>query len=203
MDWEVLVLLAAPLAPKVALAMENPSAPGDAPALRHPHSPWDPGKSQKLQPLWVSLTFQQPPSCLLCMCRCPETILFFAGMPHFGKILVLDPVVPGNGSAVEVPAQVELLEEKGPAVTPCFEAALQCLQASAVFGWVSKMRLVSHCSVEAVSRFCCVDCGIDRTNLRGCLELASFPTRNTGRWICTYINTRVYLWFLHFFLLLS
>lgn len=107
----------------------------------------------------------------------PRDNPLFAGVPHLGKILVLDPVMPGSGR----PSPVELLEEKGPAVTPSFEAALQCLQASAVFGWASKTRLVSHCRTEAVSRFCCMDCDIDRTNLRGYLELESFPTRNTGR----------------------
>ncbi|OPJ85289.1 hypothetical protein AV530_011733 [Patagioenas fasciata monilis] len=39
------------------------------------------------------------------------------------------------------PSPVELLEEKGPAVSPSFEAALQCLQASTVLDGQVQMSL--------------------------------------------------------------
>lgn len=39
---------------------------------------------------------QQLPSWPLCVCQCPDTIPFFAGLPHSRKISAFDPVMQGE-----------------------------------------------------------------------------------------------------------
>lgn len=54
---------------------------------------------------------QQPPSWLLGMCQCPETIPFFAGLPHLRKILALDPVMQ-RGAALPVAVLIQVGEDR-------------------------------------------------------------------------------------------
>lgn len=107
-------------------------------------------------------SLQQSPSWLLCVCQCPETITFFSWParhqknPRFGSSNA-----GGNHSAsgsVNPSGWGQLFEKKRaapacPAATRSLKAALQCLQASTVLEWVSKMWLVSHERIDLVRRF--------------------------------------------------
>lgn len=141
-------------------------------------------------------TFQPPPGCHPGLSQRPETILLFL----LATTLQENPCIRlqgGEGSPNGSPNPggwgQSCLESRAvlcPAVMCSFEAAFQCLQALPVFGWVSKMWLVSHCHVNSVHRFC-----VGTAILTGwvCKAVWSWdiflPEIPTRIYRCTCINT--------------
>jgi len=110
-------------------------------------------------------SFQQPPSWLLCIWQrhcapfCWPATLQTSPCSGSGNTAgsgsPWSPNPGERGQSCWSSRAAGTLEQPAvcPAVARSFDAALRCLQAFAVFGWGSYMRLVSHCHIDPASRF--------------------------------------------------